>query len=54
MTKEPRNIPATNAHGAKATLTASQVEAWEAAGWSIDKPKATKSAAQSKKTTRKK
>lgn len=52
---EKRNIPATKGE-AKATLMASQVETWEAAGWVVDKPKkakADKSNAPSKTITQK-
>lgn len=47
MTKEARNIPATKGE-AKATLTASQVDDWVAAGWTIGKkPKAKDTSEQS-------
>ncbi len=54
MTEE-RNIPATKGK-ATATLTASQVETWEAAGWTVEKPKkkkASKSNARSQTTSQK-
>ena len=51
MTEE-RNIKATK-DGASATLTASQVEIWKAAGWTVKLPekRATKSTTRSKKTS---